>query len=65
MTTRSNFLRTLRKATLILSAFSLAVGCNSSQPAPTQQEEQGSVSAEIAIQAADILQPATDSAQGR
>ncbi len=63
MTNRNNFLRTLRKATLILSAFSLTVGCNSSPTTPTQQE-QGTASATIAIQAADILQPAADSAQG-
>lgn len=62
--TRNSWLRTLRKATLILSAFNLAVGCTPSQPAPTQQE-QGTVSAAISIQAADILQPAPDSTQSR
>ncbi|WP_309892081.1 RTX toxin [Archangium sp.] len=64
MTKHNDFLRTLRKATLILSAFSLSVGCNSSPTTPTQQE-QGIVSDTIiAIQAADLLQPAA-SAQGR
>jgi alpha-tubulin suppressor-like RCC1 family protein len=63
MINRNNFLHTLRKATLILSAFSLAVGCNSS-PTPTQ-EEQGVSGTTIAIQAADILQPPAESAQGR
>jgi alpha-tubulin suppressor-like RCC1 family protein len=63
--TRNSWLRTLRKATLVLSAFSLAVGCNPSQPSEPTQQEQGTASATIAIQAADILQPATDSTQGQ
>jgi alpha-tubulin suppressor-like RCC1 family protein len=65
MIKHNNFLRTLRKTTLILSAFSLAVGCNTSPTTPSQQEEQGTASATFAIQAADILQPAADSSQGQ
>lgn len=66
MMNRSNCLRTLRKAALILSAFSMAVGCNTSQPsAPTQQEQQDTATASFAIQAADITQSASDSGQGR
>ena len=66
MMNRSSCLRTLRKAALILSAFSSAVGCTTSQPsAPTQQEQQDTATASFAIQAADITQPASDSGQGR
>ncbi|HYO59407.1 RTX toxin [Archangium sp.] len=64
--TRSSWLRTLRKATLLLSAFNLAVGCSPSQPsAPTQQEQRGTSTASFSIQAADITLPAAESGQGR
>jgi alpha-tubulin suppressor-like RCC1 family protein len=62
--TRNRWLRTLRKATLVLSAFSLAVGCNPSQPSEPTQEEQGTASATISIQAVDVLEPAPDTTQG-
>jgi alpha-tubulin suppressor-like RCC1 family protein len=56
--TRNPWLCTLRKATLILSAFSLAVACTT----PTQQE-QDTASATISIQALDVLAAPPDTTQ--
>jgi hypothetical protein len=55
-TTRNRWLRSLRKAALILSAFNLAVGCTPSQPSAPTQQEQGTASATFSIQAVDILE---------
>ncbi|HZI07795.1 MAG TPA: RTX toxin, partial [Archangium sp.] len=64
--TRNSWLRTLRKATLILSAFNLAGGCTPSQPtAPTQQEQKSTSTVSFAIRAADLLQPTVESGQGK
>ena len=63
--TRNSWLRTLRKAALILSAFNLAVGCTPSPTAPTQQEQQSTSTASVAIRAADFLQPAPESGQSK
>ncbi|HEX5749434.1 MAG TPA: RTX toxin [Archangium sp.] len=55
----------LRKAALILSAFSLAVGCTPPPAQPPQQEQQGTASASISIQASDITPPEAGSTQER
>lgn len=56
--THNPWLRTLRTATLILSAFSLAVACTPSQPS-----EQGTASATISIQAVDLIEAPPDATQ--
>lgn len=62
--TRKSWLRTLRKAALVLSAFNLAVvGCTPATT-PTQQEQKTTSIASFSIHAADILQSA-ESGQGK